>query len=156
MSSKAWLCYLVKISHCPRFHHAGNIPHVPLSNAQPLCWRQINVWRWRKGKLVWMSGARSWMLASTDSVSNRQCRGEIARTGDLQKSQKTSGTLGLRTAVYLLSLLTHPNWTCNRPVGREGCAGCARTPPPPRSQKGRPDGIVKYLKLYKNSRVMVR
>ena len=32
----------------------------------------------------------------------------------------------------------------------------APPPPPPRSQKGPPDEIVKYLRWYKNSRVMVR
>ena len=32
-----------------------------------------------------------------------------------------------------------------------GCAGCARTPPPPKSQKGPPDEIVKYLKWCKTN-----
>ena len=44
-----------------------------------------------------------------------------------------------------------------RQVRRQGGARGARAPPPPppKSQKGPPDGIVKYLKWYKNNPVMV-
>ena len=41
-----------------------------------------------------------------------------------------------------------------RQEGGTGCGGSARTPPPPKNQKGPPDRIVKSLKCYKNNVVV--
>ena len=44
----------------------------------------------------------------------------------------------------------------HRPVGREGGRGAHATPPPPpKSQKGPLDGMVKDLKWYKTNEVVV-
>ena len=42
-----------------------------------------------------------------------------------------------------------------RPVGRGGARGAHAHPPPPKSQKGPADGIVKDLKWYKKNVVVV-
>ena len=82
---------------------------------------------------------------------------------DIEYRRIESSSLALALCSYRLSASSHCNtnrkhahvFQCDyRPVGMGG-KGVRSHPPPPQSQKGPPDGIIKYLKWYKTNVVML-